>query len=368
MADPEAYDFAAHTRLDLDQPASAQPVKRTQPAVGPSFALPAKLEPFVLLAKSARGGGAAALISQAVAAPGVYVFSELLEQQSVKDLASNEQHQQQYRLLELFAYGTWGDFAANRDSYPGLTPDQETKLKQLSVLTLATQGRNIPYSTLLSTLSLPDVPALEDLLISCFYADILTGRLDQKAQRLEVLTAHGRDVRPAPSAAPAAAPPAAGGDDMQVDSTASTSTPGANPSASGAAPSVPDLTASLTSFLSRLSNLLASLDQHLSTLHAAALNTASVQQAHEEKVRARVEEVQKSGGGGGKGGKGGAAASAFQSFAAGGVGGSSEGMDVDSGPGYGGAGGSGGGGPREMMSPGGGGGGSGGRARKRGRN
>ncbi|GAA6029051.1 hypothetical protein JCM8097_001569 [Rhodosporidiobolus ruineniae] len=202
MADSGAYDFAAHTRLDLDQPAPAQPVKRTQPAVGPSFALPAKLEPFILLAKSARGGGAAALISQAVAAPGVYVFSELLEQQSIKDLATHEQYQQQYRLLELFAYGTWEDYVANRDSYPALTSDQETKLKQLSVLTLATQCRHIPYSTLLSSLSVPDVPALEGLLVSCFDAELLNGRLDQKTQRLEVLAAPERDVRPAPSAPP----------------------------------------------------------------------------------------------------------------------------------------------------------------------
>jgi hypothetical protein len=43
-------------------------------------------QPFLLLAKSARGAGAANLITQATSAAGVYVFSELLEQQSIKDV------------------------------------------------------------------------------------------------------------------------------------------------------------------------------------------------------------------------------------------------------------------------------------------
>lgn len=46
-------------------------------------------QPFLLLAKSARGAGAANLITQATAAPGVYVFSELLEQPSIKDVRAS---------------------------------------------------------------------------------------------------------------------------------------------------------------------------------------------------------------------------------------------------------------------------------------
>ena len=42
------------------------------------------LEQYVLLAKSARGAGLVALISQTLEAPGVYVFGELLEMPSVK--------------------------------------------------------------------------------------------------------------------------------------------------------------------------------------------------------------------------------------------------------------------------------------------
>ncbi|GAA5915752.1 hypothetical protein JCM6882_003845 [Rhodosporidiobolus microsporus] len=365
--DSEAYDFAAHTRLDLDAPAEAKPQKKAAPSLGPSFAIPSKLEAFVLLAKSARGSGAAALVGQAVAAQGVFVFSELLEQPSIKDLANSEQHQAQYRLLELFAYGTWGDYDTKRDSYPTLTPDQETKLKQLTILTLATQSRSIPYSLLLSTLSLPSIPALEDLLISAFYADVLTGRLDQKAGVLEVTSAHGRDVRPS---APA---PTVDAESMELDAPASSSAP--------TAPSVADLTMSLSTFLQRLTTLISSLDAHLSTLTADALNAVEVQTAHEDRVKAVIEEVSKSdsktsggGGGGGSGWKGKVEDAAKNvksavSFATGiggpSSGGSGEGMDLDQPAGGGGAGAGGttrgaGGSPAS--------GGMGGRTRKRGRN
>ncbi|GAA5946948.1 hypothetical protein JCM10213_002909 [Rhodosporidiobolus nylandii] len=320
-------DFAAYTTIGERVAPPVEQKSRKPQGTGPAFGVNSKLEPFVLLAKSARGSGAAALVSQAVGAAGVFVFSELLEQSSIKDLekSDNEQHRAQYRLLELFAYGTWGDYVAKRDSFPTLTAEQETKLKQLTILTLATQSRSIPYATLLSTLSLPDVPALEDLLISAFYSGVLSGRLDQKASLLEVLSAHGRDVRPSPVAA---------SESMDLDASA--------PSASSAiAPSVADLTASLTAFATRLSTLLSSLDTHINTLRTAQLNAVQSQLLHEERVKATIEEVQKSdksgsGKGGWKGALGDAASRATSALAQGAAnlagvasGGGAEGMDVD---------------------------------------
>ena len=46
----------------------------------------AKLEPFLLMAKSAKGAAAAKLVQDATAAPGVYVFSELLDLPSIKEV------------------------------------------------------------------------------------------------------------------------------------------------------------------------------------------------------------------------------------------------------------------------------------------
>lgn len=46
----------------------------------------AKLEPFLLMVKSARGAAAAKLVQDATSAPGVFVFSELLDVPSIQDV------------------------------------------------------------------------------------------------------------------------------------------------------------------------------------------------------------------------------------------------------------------------------------------
>lgn len=46
----------------------------------------AALQPFVLLAKNAKGKAAAALIQQVLSAPNVYVFGELLEMQNMQQV------------------------------------------------------------------------------------------------------------------------------------------------------------------------------------------------------------------------------------------------------------------------------------------
>lgn len=43
---------------------------------------------------------------------------------------------------------------------------------------------------------MPSIRALEDLIIDAIYLDILRGRLDQKAQQLEVEYTMGRDLAP----------------------------------------------------------------------------------------------------------------------------------------------------------------------------
>ena len=75
------------------------------------------LEQFLLLAKNARGPAAVELVKQALEAPGVYVFGELLETECVKELSGGTDGNY-VRLLELFAYGTYGDYrGADSGSY-----------------------------------------------------------------------------------------------------------------------------------------------------------------------------------------------------------------------------------------------------------
>ena len=51
-----------------------------------SSAAPNPVEQFVLLAKGAKGAAAAELIKQAIEAPGVYVFGELLDMPNIKEV------------------------------------------------------------------------------------------------------------------------------------------------------------------------------------------------------------------------------------------------------------------------------------------
>lgn len=86
---------------------------------------------------------------------------------------------------------------ANTDSLPPLNERQLEKLKQLSLITLASLGAShLTYPSLLTTLDLPSIRALEDLVISAITASLLSAKLDTKHQLIEVSSTAGRDVAP----------------------------------------------------------------------------------------------------------------------------------------------------------------------------
>ncbi|XP_012228241.1 COP9 signalosome complex subunit 7 isoform X2 [Linepithema humile] len=154
------------------------------------------LEQFVLLAKTAKGAAAIELIRQVVETPGVHVFGELLDMPNIKEL-ENGPYVQYWNTLNLFAYGTYRDYLENKEKVLELTPTQKKKLQHLTIVTLATKNKCIPYSVLLEELDIKNVRDLEDLIIEAIYADIIHGKLDQKNSQLEVDYAGlGRDVRP----------------------------------------------------------------------------------------------------------------------------------------------------------------------------
>jgi len=153
------------------------------------------LEQYVLLAKSAKGAAAVELIKQVLEVPGVYVFGELLDMPNIIELATGP-HAKYYNLLNLFAYGKYSDYKANKATLPELTAPQLQKLRHLTIVSLATTTKCIPYSTLLKELDMKNLRELEDLIIEVIYADILHGKLDQKHSQLEVDYALGRDIRP----------------------------------------------------------------------------------------------------------------------------------------------------------------------------
>ncbi|KAH7881620.1 uncharacterized protein C8R40DRAFT_1157847 [Lentinula edodes] len=156
----------------------------------------AKLEPYLLMGKSMKGAAAAKLIQDATSAPGVFVFGELFELPGIRDLEKNEQHSKSYKLLQLFAYKTYWDYLENRDQLPALNEAQTIKLKHLSIVSMATERRILPYPQLMSSLAMSTIRDLEDLIIDAIYLDILRGKLDQKESQLEVEYTMGRDLEP----------------------------------------------------------------------------------------------------------------------------------------------------------------------------
>ncbi|KAG5856250.1 hypothetical protein ANANG_G00006050 [Anguilla anguilla] len=152
-----------------------------------------KMEVEQLLSLS--GSALAQAVSALLETPGLYVFSDILELPNVRELETGP-HAPVYQLLNLFAYGTYCDYKERAASLPELTPAQKNKLRHLSIISLASNLKCLPYSLLLQQLELKNVRELEDLLIEAVYCDIIQGKLDQRNQQVEVDCSVGRDLGP----------------------------------------------------------------------------------------------------------------------------------------------------------------------------
>lgn len=161
----------------------------------PSANQQALLEQYLILAKAVKGAAAVELIKQVLEAPGIYVFGELLDMPNIQEL-NNTPHAHYHQLLYLFAFGTYSNYLENQSQFPPLTPAMVTKLRHLTIVSLATKNKCIPYARLLQDLDLKNLRELEDLIIDVIYADIVRGKLDQKNSQLEVDYTIGRDIKP----------------------------------------------------------------------------------------------------------------------------------------------------------------------------
>jgi len=72
----------------------------------------------------------------------------------------------------------------------------ELKLKQLTIVQLASENRTIQYSLLLDKLNIQSLRELEDLIIECVYQGLLEGKLDQEKHLFQVDQTIGRDIKP----------------------------------------------------------------------------------------------------------------------------------------------------------------------------
>eukprot|EP01059_Diplonema_ambulator_P006710 TRINITY_DN16322_c0_g1_i1.p1 TRINITY_DN16322_c0_g1~~TRINITY_DN16322_c0_g1_i1.p1 ORF type:complete len:261 (+),score=67.95 TRINITY_DN16322_c0_g1_i1:55-783(+) len=150
---------------------------------------------FTIMAKNSRGKATAHLVNEALSAPGVFVYGELLAVPTVQQLADDAETKPVFDLLTIFTYGTYQDYKARKDSLPALTPVQLEKLRELTIVSQASSSRSLTYDDLQKSLDISDVRELEDVVIGAITNNLLQARLDQARRCIEVVDVIGRDVR-----------------------------------------------------------------------------------------------------------------------------------------------------------------------------
>ena len=97
--------------------------------------------------------------------------------------------------LNLFAYDTIDEYNRNKDMFIPLKPPQLKKLQLLTIAEMASKSRIVSYAEIMEKLSIKDIRQLEDTIIASMYNDLLKGKLDQKNEKLHVMSTFGRDVK-----------------------------------------------------------------------------------------------------------------------------------------------------------------------------
>ncbi|KAI6650579.1 COP9 signalosome complex subunit 7b-like isoform X2 [Oopsacas minuta] len=151
------------------------------------------LQPFLLLCQTAQGETAVEVIKQCVEAPNVFIFVELLQMPNIQALNATP-HEKYVKLLRLFSFGTLPDYRAAPALFPELTERMLSKLKLLTLVSLASESKRLEYSSVMELLEIGNMRALEDTVIEAIYAGIIRGKLDQEKQVFEVIFSMGRDI------------------------------------------------------------------------------------------------------------------------------------------------------------------------------
>ncbi|ESW11632.1 hypothetical protein PHAVU_008G046600 [Phaseolus vulgaris] len=137
------------------------------------------------------------ILVEATSHRNLFTFSEILSLPYLQQLKATE-NSVYLDMLRLFAYGTWSDYTKNAGRLPQLIPDQILKLKQLTVLTLASTYEVLAYDQMMQELDVTNVLELQDFLINeCMYSGLVRGKLDHLRQCFVVQFAACRDLRPA---------------------------------------------------------------------------------------------------------------------------------------------------------------------------
>jgi COP9 signalosome complex subunit 7 len=152
------------------------------------------LEQFKLLCKATSGRATAAIVEKVVRHRHIFVFGEILELECVQRLRGTPE-EPTLRMLEIFAHGELADYA--RERLPVLPEAALRKLRQLTLMSLASRSKTLAYEQLFEALQLSSVRELEDLVIASTYQNLVRGKLNHAERRFEVQGAAARDVTPA---------------------------------------------------------------------------------------------------------------------------------------------------------------------------
>ena len=165
-------------------------------------------------------------------------------------MGSSEDFAPYLTLLQIFSYGTYASYTGT-PNLPPLNDAQALKLRQLSLMTLAKDG-SLSYAALMEALGLQTSRALEDLVVSSIYANLVKATLDPKSQLVQVdSVAALRDVAPG---------------------------------------SIPGLLSSLSAWAARCDSTLADLERQIDEVRDAAARRAAARRDWDEKKARMIDE------------------------------------------------------------------------------
>lgn len=169
------------------------------PGSAPPCSSSSSLESFLLLANGAKGAAVIALVQRVLESPSVFVFGELLDHpniQAMKESPGGATGGAGYHaLLEIFAYADYAAYQNGQAQLPPLSPPMRQKLRLLTLCSMATNHKILPYNRLQTALALPSVRELEDLIIEGASANVIQGKLDQQSLHFEVDFTMARDIQ-----------------------------------------------------------------------------------------------------------------------------------------------------------------------------
>eukprot|EP00467_Chlorarachnion_reptans_P009401 CAMPEP_0114523074 /NCGR_PEP_ID=MMETSP0109-20121206/21092_1 /TAXON_ID=29199 /ORGANISM="Chlorarachnion reptans, Strain CCCM449" /LENGTH=246 /DNA_ID=CAMNT_0001704355 /DNA_START=197 /DNA_END=937 /DNA_ORIENTATION=- len=133
-------------------------------------------------------------ILKALADPSRYSFGDILALENIEKLSGDSTGKKWCELLKIFAHGTLSEYMAKRNILPELKTEHITKLKHLTILSLASQSKTLSYSPLVETLEAKTVEEVEDLITDCIRKRLIRGKHNPKAGVFIVEYSEGRDI------------------------------------------------------------------------------------------------------------------------------------------------------------------------------